>query len=102
MTYEQFHISINNLKDFFKELEKLNTIIEILSPSGTGVCEIGHKFIEDYISLVESNLGDDGGFVSWFVFDNNFGNKKLQCYYKDIEYVISNDKEMFEFIKLIQ
>lgn len=77
MTYEEFQSSINNLKEFMKELDKLNDVLNVLSPSGTGVCEIGHKFKDDYISLVERSINDISNNVSWFVFDNDFGSRKL-------------------------
>jgi aspartate/tyrosine/aromatic aminotransferase len=99
MTYEQFLSSVNNLKAFNKELDKLNDVLQVLSPSGTGTCEIGHKFIDDYISLIELALGDNSNSISWFVFDNEFGKKKLSCYLDGKEYKIRNEKDMYKFLK---
>ncbi len=99
MTLQEFQQSIKNLKDFFKELEGLESILKILSPSGTGVCEIGHKFIDDYISLLELALGDNSNIVSWFVFENEFGNRKLSCHIFDKEYKIRNEKDLYNFLK---
>jgi hypothetical protein len=102
MTYEQFFNSIKNLKDFLLELQKLQDVLDVLSPSGTGVCEIGHKFIDDYISLIEITLGDKDEFVNWFVFENDFGNKNLSCHYQEREYVIKNEKDMYDFITILK
>ena len=102
MTYEEFQRSMDNLKDFIKELEKLNDVLKVLTPSGTCVCEIGHKFIDDYISIVETALGDKGNSVSWFVFDNEFGSERLSIGIEGSgNYIISDEKEFYEVLQKI-
>lgn len=102
MTYEEFQRSINNLKDFIKELEKLNDVLKVLTPTGTCVCEIGHKFIGDYISIVETTLGDSGNLLSWFIFENEFGAKDLSIGIEGLgNYIISNEKDFYEVFKKI-
>lgn len=102
MTVEEFESSINNLKEFMKELEKLTDVLNVLSPSGTCVCEIGHKFIDDYISLLEHSINDKNNNVSWFVFDNDFGSRKLTIGLEGVgEYVISDEKILYEVIQRI-
>jgi hypothetical protein len=100
MTVEEFESSINNLKEFMKELEKLNDVLTVISPTGTCVCEIGGKFIDDYISLVERSINDKDNSVSWFVFDNDFGSRKLTISLEGVgEYVISNEKILYEVLQ---
>lgn len=100
MTIEEFESSINNLKEFMKEREKLNDLLNVLSPSGTCVCEIGGKFIDDYISLVERSINDKDKSVSWFVFDNDFGSRKLTIGLEGVgEYVISDEKILYEVLQ---
>lgn len=102
MTIEEFESSINNLKEFMKERDKLNDVLKVLSPSGTCVCEIGGKFIDDYISLIERSINDKDNSVSWFVFDNDFGSRKLAIGLEGIgEYVISDEKILYEVIQRI-
>lgn len=102
MTIEEFESSINNLKEFMKELDKLNDVLKVLSPSGTCVCEIGGKFIDDYISLIERSLNDKDNSVSWFVFDNDFGSRKLSIGLEGIgEFIISDEKILYEVIQRI-
>lgn len=102
MTIEEFESSINNLKEFMKERDKLNDVLKVLSPSGTCVCEIGGKFIDDYISLIERSINDKDNSVSWFVFDNDFGSRKLSIGLEGIgEYVISDEKILYEVIQRI-
>jgi hypothetical protein len=100
MTVEEFESSINNLKEFMKEREKLDDVLNAISPTGTCVCEIGGKFIDDYISLLELSINDKDNSVSWFVFDNDFGSKKLTIRREDVgEYVISNEKILYEVLQ---
>lgn len=102
MTVEEFESSINNLKEFMKEREKLNDVLKVLSPSGTCVCEIGGKFIDDYISLIERSINDKDNSVSWFVFDNDFGSRKLSIGLEGIgEFIISDEKILYEVIQRI-
>lgn len=100
MTIEEFESSINNLKEFMKEREKLDDVLNAISPSGTCVCEIGGKFIDDYISLVERSINDKNNSVSWFVFDNDFGSRKLTIGLEGVgEYVISDEKILYEVLQ---
>lgn len=102
MTYEEFQNSMDNLKEFMKELEKLDDVLKVISPSGTCVCEIGSKFIDDYISLVERSMNDTSNNVSWFVFDNDFGSRKLTIGLEgEGEFIISNEKILYEVIQKI-
>ena len=100
MTIEEFESSINNLKEFMKEREKLDDVLNAISPSGTCVCEIGGKFIDDYISLLERSINDKNNSVSWFVFDNDFGSRKLTIGLEGVgEYVISDEKILYEVLQ---
>ena len=100
MTIEEFESSINNLKEFMKEREKLYDVLNAISPTGTCVCEIGGKFIDDYISLLERSINDKNNSVSWFVFDNDFGSRKLTIGLEGVgEYVISDEKILYEVLQ---
>lgn len=102
MTYEEFQSSMDNLKEFMKELDKLNDVLNVLSPSGTCVCEIGHKFIDDYISLVERSINDTSNSVSWYIYDNDFGSREFRIGLEGQgEFIISNEKILYEVIQRI-
>ncbi len=101
MTYEQFHSAINALKAFLEERKKLEEVIKVISPTSTGVVELGGQFIEDYIAVLEIAMGDKGGFVDWYIWDNKFGEKGLEVRYDDKEYKIRNDKDMYNFLQML-
>jgi hypothetical protein len=96
MEYKDFYEAIQSLKDFFKEQDKLDAVLKVISPTSTGVCEFGNVFIDDYIRIVEIALGDTNQWVSWFVFENEFGKNKLEVKVNDIEYEISNERHFFD------
>jgi hypothetical protein len=96
MEYNDFYEAIQSLKDFIEEQDKLDAVLKVISPTSTGVCEFGNKFIDDYIRILEIALGDTNQWVSWFVFENDFGNKKFEVRVNDIEYEISNEREFFD------
>jgi len=98
MEYKDFYEAIGSLKDFIKEQDKLDAVLKVISPSSTGVCEFGNKFIDDYIKILEIALGDTNQWVSWFVFENDFGKNKLEVRVNDIEYEISNERQFFDII----
>lgn len=101
MTYDEFLESMNNIKAFQKELDSLDDVLRVISPSGTCVCEIGHRFIDNYISLVSKNLGDKEEWVSWFIFENQYGARKFTTEFNGIEYVISDERTFYDFLKLL-
>ncbi len=85
-----------------KEQEKLDNVIKVISPSGTNVCEFGNEFIENYIDLLEKSVNDELKLISWFVFDNDFGKKKLTLSINNKEYIISSEKKLFDiYIKTL-
>jgi hypothetical protein len=98
ITYEQFHRAIENLKRFTTEQDKLKSVLQVISPTGTGVVEFGNQFIDDYIDLIELALEHEYGLVSWFIFDNEFGQKNLVINFHGIEYVISSIRDIYDFI----
>lgn len=100
MTYKQFHIAINALKAFLEERKKLEAAIKVISPTSTGVVELGGQFIEDYVSLLEIAMGDKDGLIDWYVWENKFGAKGLKLY-ADKTYKIRNDKDMYKFLQLL-
>ena len=96
MEYKDFYYASHNLKEFMKEQDKLDAVLKVISPTSTDVCEFGNKFIDDYIQVVENALGDKFNGFSWFVFENDFGKKKMKVKVNSKEYKICNEKQFFD------
>lgn len=100
LTYEEFLEAMNNLRDFLEERDKLDNVLKILSPTSTGVIEFGSKFIDDYIAVLEKALGDTDNWVSWFVFDNEFGKNCYSITLDDVNiYPICNEYDFYSLLK---
>lgn len=98
LDYQNFYYAIQNLKRFIKEQDKLDAVLKVLSPTTTGVCEFGNVFIDDYINLLELAVNDNSNWVSWFVFDNDFGANKLKVKNKfGLSVKIANEKQLYDF-----
>ena len=101
MQYSEFCKAVSDLKEFINEQDKLDAVLKVVSPSSTGVCEFGNKFIDDYIHVVEIALGDEYNWFSWFVFENDFGKKKMKVVIGKKSFNICNEKQFFNIcIKL--
>ena len=98
MTLDQFAIANDKLKAYIKQQEKLDSVLKLISPSGTGVVEFGNEFIEDYIRIISISIGDYNGWYGWFVFDNNYGKNRLSAYLGGKQYIIKDCKSFYEFI----
>lgn len=102
MEYKDFYDASQNLKKFQNEQDKLYAVLNVISPSSTGVCEFGSEFIDDYIKVVEICLGDKYGWFSWFVFENDFGKRKLHTKIDDKEYTICDEKDFYEMFMIFK
>ena len=96
MEYEDFYKAMDSIREFMKEQDKLNELLQVISQSSTVVCEIGNKFIDVYIKIVEISLGDTNQWVSWFVFENEFGKNRLVLKVNDIPYKICDERQFFD------
>ena len=96
MTYKQFKMSCDKLKKFMKEQEKLDAVIKVISPTSTGVVEFGNEFIDDYSRVVEIGLNDQCNWFAWFVFDNDFGKKKMEIRIDGKKYIIENEQIFYD------
>ncbi len=97
LDYQNFYYAIHNLKKFMKKQDKLDAVLKVIAPSGTSVCEFGNEFIDDYIRLLEQSVNDQSNWVSWFVFENDFGAKKMKVKLPNgKEYKIASEKLLYD------
>jgi len=96
ISYDNFYYALTKLKKFMDEQDKLTQVINVIAPSGTCVCEFGNEFLDDYINLLEHLVDDNSNWVSWFVFENEFGEKKLDVKIGDKKYKIKSDKILYD------
>ena len=70
---------LNKIKAFMNELDSLQMHLGALNHGG--ICEIGSKFLDDHIELLSKYVGDEGNWLNWHIWDNDFGKgQKLAGY----------------------
>jgi hypothetical protein len=98
MTLDQFAIANDKLKAYRKQQEKLDEVLKVISPSGTGVVEFGNEFIQDYIKIVSIAINDPECWYEWFVYDNNYGRNRLTAQINKKDFIIKDCKSFYEFM----
>lgn len=91
-SYERFLKALSDIKKFMDEQDELYYALKVISPSSTGVCEFGNDFIESYIKYIEDSFGDECNWLSWFIFENNFGREKRFVIIDEKKHIISSPK----------
>lgn len=71
---------INNLKKFKEDSDKFNDNFSMLGDE-VGFVDLGFKLYEGYIELLEEVFDDKDKWISWFIFENNFGDKEFEAGY---------------------
>lgn len=80
------------------EEDKLGNVLKVISPTSTGVVEFGGHFIDAFIQTVEIALGYEYDMVSWYVFENEFGARKLSISHEGVEKVVDDDRSCYDTI----
>jgi hypothetical protein len=96
MNYNEFTKALHGLKAFIQEREKLQGVLDVISPSSTGVVEFGNSFIDAYMKLLSRALGDENEWVEWFVYENDFGAKGMEVICNGVEYPITDEKTFYD------
>ena len=100
MTKEQFATKIEEIRRFTTQIDFLNDHLQAIAPGA--VCEFGGVFLDDYIRLLSESVGDDSdwSWVSWFVFDNEFGKRGLEAGFDGKMAKITSVDELWDLITL--
>jgi hypothetical protein len=98
MTKEQLVTKINEIKAFCTEIVALNEHIQAIAPGA--VCEFGGHFLDDYIRLLSEMIGDESNWISWYVFDNGFGKRRLEAGYDGHVAKITSIDMLWKLIEL--
>lgn len=98
MNLAQFNRAVEKLQAHFKERDKLEELLNLISPTGTNVIEYGSEFIDDFIWVVELAVGDECNWFSWFVFENDFGAKGLSIRIDGEETKITDSTIFYETV----
>jgi hypothetical protein len=101
MTYKEFEKAFKAIEQFHLENELANEAVKTFCASSHAVCDIGCHLYDQYINLLASVVGDKGNWISWYVFENDFGRGGLTAGMKDDKKMVKVDtlKKLYNFIK---
>jgi hypothetical protein len=99
MNATTFEYLLRKAKTFMAEQKKLDDVIRVIAPTSTGVVEFGGQFLDDYLVLLSYAVGDKEAWVTWFVFENDFGSKGLLAGAPGQAKPITNARELWDLIK---
>lgn len=94
VSFVEFEQLLKPIVKFFEDCDNVNDALETIFPSSYVLMEHGNELLEYYIDLVERYLELDNQWISWFVFDNEFGKKKLTI----DDNVIDSFEKFFEIL----
>ncbi len=77
MTKLEFLRYMKVLKSFCKRSNNLSKAMASISDSSVG--GIGGWLVDAYVELLEKQCGDKSGWISWWVFENDWGRKRLRA-----------------------
>lgn len=98
MTKDEFKEAISALQDFFQEQEKLQAVLNAISPTSTGVVEFGGFLIVQYLKVLEIALKSRNGYVSDFVFESQFGKYPMTGSIDGKDFSITTAEELYDLI----
>ena len=99
MNKSEFKEAIIELKNFEKDRQKLQAVLDMICPSSTGVVEIGGCFIESYIKVLEIALNVPKGWVSAFVYESCFGEYPMTGALNGEDFCVTTVEELYDLIE---
>lgn len=102
ITYEQFLNFSKLAKSIEAKQRSLKGALELIDSEGEYFIGLFNKELDDLVKLVDSLLGfGHDEWFSWFVYENEFGDRGHECGFKYEYYPICDERDMFEFLKLV-
>lgn len=99
MTREEFKEAIQRLRDFEQERDKLDAVVNAISPTSTAVVEIGGYFIDSYIKVLEIALNCPVGWVSAFVFECEYGLYPFTGEINGRDFSVQTEDEFYDLVQ---
>lgn len=100
MDYKEFELAFEPIAQFDKENEEANKAVKALCKSSHAVHDVGCFLMDAYVSLLSKSVGDKGNWISWYVFENNFGKGNLSASLRGGRMKkVDTLKKLYNFIK---
>ena len=85
-------INMEKVDTFAKALEKFCDTNIIFS--------INYDIYESYMDLLSQQMNDKSEFIDWYIYETNWGEKKMSAGYDGEETIIDTYEKLYNLIKL--
>lgn len=89
---------LDAIQKFHNDQITLDKGLRILSPSGTNVIEFGSELESSFIKILSEVLDDNSNWIDWYIYDNDFGMKKLTAGYDGKLKIINTPEKLLQLI----
>jgi len=87
------------IAEFLEDQDRLVDLAKVISLESC-CCDFGSKFLDSYIKLLAAYVGDDGGWINWYVWDGDMGKRRHTAIIDGKEYVVSDPKKLYKIIMM--
>jgi hypothetical protein len=84
------------LQKFNNEYDKISNLFNIESDFMNSV----HDLIGFQIKQLSQIIGDEGGWLEWYIYDNDLGKREYEAGYEGSLKKIKNEEDLLEIIEL--
>jgi hypothetical protein len=78
IAFTEFETLIEPIKNYDKEYDECAQGLKLICKDSYAVPSLGCYLVGSYISLVEKYLDVDEGTISWFIYDDEWGEKRSE------------------------
>ena len=99
MKFKEFNQAMANIQAFLEERKKLTAVLDVISPTSTGVVEFGGKFLDDYIALLSMAMNDtESKWIEWYCWECDFGAKAMLTTIKNKPLSINTPQKLYNLL----
>jgi len=98
MKFKEFDQAMQNIQSYLDERKKLTAVLDVISPTSTGVVEFGGKFLDDYIALLSYAVNDKSEWIAWYCWECDFGTKPLNIIINKKPHMIDSIQKLYNII----
>ena len=101
MTAQELDERLQPIKDYRQRCDEANEALQKLAGDSFICVDIGDKLLDAYVAALSRELGDNSKdtWLSWFIWENDFGARGHECTVKGKEYIVKNTADLLEVIE---
>ena len=104
-SWKDFREAMIVLEDFYRDVEVMTTyLVYMANGNKEAIPVFGYSLMESHCEALSYLIGDKGDWVKWFVFENDFGIKKLPASHgrdQEVPRKIKNLRQLWDFMQEI-